>query len=200
MSIKDRVTGFRRVKARDVKPHPQNWRVHPKAQRDALKGLMSEMGFAGAILARELTDGSLEAIDGHLRLDEMGDMEVPVIVTDLTEDEARKLLALYDPLGAMAQADDATLAALLESVQTDDPALTSLLDSLGAGDQDGGDDGDNSGGLGEPVIQYVLIFEDEAQQTEWHDFLKHIRTAYPDHSTMAGRVLQFIRDNLNAQG
>jgi DNA modification methylase len=130
MDIRDRVRDFRRVPASTIRPSPFNWRTHPKEQADALRGLLAELGFAGAVLARELPDGSLEAIDGHLRLETMGDRPVPVLVTDLDEAEARKLLATFDPLGAMAGADADKLQALLDDVQTGNDAVAALLDSV----------------------------------------------------------------------
>jgi hypothetical protein len=39
-------------------------------------------------LARELPDGRLQLIDGHLRAATMPDEEVPVIILDLNEEEA----------------------------------------------------------------------------------------------------------------
>ncbi len=127
MTIRDRIKDFRRVPASSLRPAPDNWRTHPPAQRDALKGLLAEIGYAGATLCRELPDGSLEIIDGHLRAEEMGDREVPVLVTDLDEDEAKKLLATFDPVGAMAGADAARLDALLQQVATGNGAVAALL-------------------------------------------------------------------------
>src|SRR4051795_1571083 len=112
MTIRDRIKDFRRVPASSLRPAPDNWRTHPPAQRDELKGLLAEIGYAGASLCRELPDGSLELIDGHLRAEEMGGQDVPVLVTDLDEAEAKKLLATFDPLGGMAAADPASLDAL----------------------------------------------------------------------------------------
>ena len=78
MEIRDRVVELRRVRARDLLPNPKNWRRHPKVQADALRGLLDEIGIADALLARELPDGRLQLIDGHLRAETMPDEEVPV--------------------------------------------------------------------------------------------------------------------------
>jgi len=130
MDIRDRVKQFVRVPASKVRPSPLNWRTHPKEQADALRGVLSSIGFAGAVLARELPDGSLEAIDGHLRLETMGAAEVPVLVTDLTESEAKTLLATYDPLGTMAGTNAAKLDELLRDVQTGNEAVAAMLTEL----------------------------------------------------------------------
>ena len=114
MLIKDRIKELRRVKASELRPNPKNWRTHPTAQKDALRAVLAEIGYAGAALARELPDGSLMLLDGHLRAETTPDSEIPVLVTDLTEEEANLLLLTFDPLGAMATADNAKLNELLE--------------------------------------------------------------------------------------
>jgi hypothetical protein len=65
MSLRDRVIELRRVPVDELLPNPKNWRKHPTAQLEALRGLLVEVGFAGAALARQAEDGSLILIDGH---------------------------------------------------------------------------------------------------------------------------------------
>jgi hypothetical protein len=130
MNIRDRVKELRRVPASQLKPSPKNWRLHPKEQADALRGLLAEVGFAGAALARELEDGSLELIDGHLRVETMGDELIPVLILDVTSEEADKLLATFDPISAMATADAAKLDDLLKSVSSSSDAVNALLESV----------------------------------------------------------------------
>ena len=48
-----------------------------------MRGALNEIGFAGVIIALRLADGTLQACDGHLRDELMGDALVPVAVTDL---------------------------------------------------------------------------------------------------------------------
>lgn len=127
--IRDRVRELRRVKASSLHPHPLNWRTHGKAQRAAIAGVLEEIGYADALLARELPDGSLQLIDGHLRAESTPDLEVPVLVLDVDEREAAKLLATLDPLAGMAGADAEQLEALLKDVGTDSEALRRLLDA-----------------------------------------------------------------------
>lgn len=130
MPFRDRIRDLRRVKAALLQQNPRNWRTHPKQQRDALRGLLAEIGYAGALVARELEDGSLQLIDGHLRAETTPDQAVPVLVVDLTQEEADKLLALHDPLAAMAGRDDETLGDLLASIETQDAAVRELIDRL----------------------------------------------------------------------
>ena len=81
-------------------------------------------------MARETDDGQLELIDGHLRAETTPDMEVPVLVLDVTVDEAAKLLALLDPLCGLAQTNGDRLKELLSRVETQSSAMRAVLDNL----------------------------------------------------------------------
>ncbi len=96
MQIKDRVKELRRVKASELLPNPRNWRKHSPAQAEALRGLLREVGYSDVLLARETADGKLMLIDGHLRQQVTPNMEVPVAVLDVTEQEADILLKRAD--------------------------------------------------------------------------------------------------------
>jgi len=130
MRVRDRISEFRRVPARDLLPHPKNWRTHPEAQRAALRAVLAEVGYADALVARKLPDGRLQLIDGHLRAETTPDQEVPVLVLDVTEEEAEKLLVSLDPLAAMAGRDETILRELLAGVKTESAALQTLLNEL----------------------------------------------------------------------
>ena len=96
----------------------------------ALKGLLNEIGYAGALLCRELPDGRLKIIDGHLRRDTTPKAMVPVLVLDVTEEEADKILLTFDPVSAMALAEKAQLEVLLASVRTEDKAIAAMLERV----------------------------------------------------------------------
>jgi hypothetical protein len=170
MNIRDRVKELRRVPASQLKPSLKNWRLHPKEQADALRGLLAEVGFAGAALARELEDGSLELIDGHLRAETTGDMPIPVLVLDVTAEEADKLLATFDPISAMATADAAKLDELLKSVSSSNEAVNALLESV-AHDAGIATAEDESPPAGQDTIpekyQILIEFENESTQAAW---------------------------------
>jgi DNA modification methylase len=59
---------------------------------------------------------------------------VPVLVLDVTAEEAEKLLLTLDPLASLAEANPDALNSLLTSVDTDDEAVQNLLDQLAAGE------------------------------------------------------------------
>jgi ParB-like chromosome segregation protein Spo0J len=130
MHIRDRIKELRRVPAGALRPNPRNWRTHPDAQRDALRGVLAEIGYADALLARELDDGALELVDGHLRAETTPDATVPVLVLDVSAEEADKLLLTLDPLAGLAGVDEERLTELLTEVKFASPQLEQLLDGL----------------------------------------------------------------------
>jgi hypothetical protein len=163
MFIRDRIRSLRRVRARDLLPNPRNWRTHPPAQQNALRALLAEVGYAGALVARELPGGRLELIDGHLRAETTPDQLVPVLVLDVSEQEAAKLLTFFDPISTLAGRDEDRLAALVAEVQTDSPALTALLKRL-ADSPPPTSQALADPGAHEPTYQLVVQCDDEAEQ------------------------------------
>lgn len=128
--FKDRIKELRRVPAGMLIANPKNWRKHPKAQSEAMKGILKEVGFAGAALARETPEGLL-LIDGHLRKETVNPaQEVPVLVLDVTEEEADKILATYDPLSAMASTDAEALDSLLKDISTQSESVAKMMAEL----------------------------------------------------------------------
>lgn len=165
MQIRDRIRELRRVPARQLRPNPRNWRVHPQRQQDVLRGVLAEIGYADALLARQLADGSLELLDGHLRAQTTPDVEVPVLILDLNDDEAAKLLAVLDPMAGLAETDAGLLGQLVEGLHTDNTAVRGLLDDLAGKPADAPAAG---GPAVEPPIpetfQIVVDCENEQQQ------------------------------------
>lgn len=130
---RDRIVELRRLKPSEIDDHPHQWRMHPPAQVEAMRGMLKEVGIADVLLTwpSERT-GRLTAFDGHLRKSLHPDVPWPTVVTNLTDAEADLMLASLDPLGAMATADAAKLDALLREVATGDAALQAMLSSLAA--------------------------------------------------------------------
>jgi hypothetical protein len=175
--FRDRIKELRRVRAGDLRPCPWNWRDHPPEQREALEAILAEVGFAGAGLARELEDGSLELIDGHMRAELDLDQEMPVLILDVTEEEAKKILATHDPLGAMSTDNVEARRRLLEEIDAEEASLrkmiADMLAATPADDEEGGRGGKTD--LGGPVemelrphehYDYVIVLARNTQ--EWN--------------------------------
>jgi hypothetical protein len=112
--------------------NPANWRTHPQAQREAMRGALNEVGWVQRVIVNRRT-GYL--VDGHERVWQAlqnGDAQVPYVEVDLDEAEEAYVLATLDPLGAMAQADAKALDELLREVQSSEAGVQAMLSKLAA--------------------------------------------------------------------
>ncbi len=116
----------------DLTPHPLNWRLHPVFQQQVLAGVLGDVGWVDDILVNEVTG---HILDGHLRVElaiTQGLETVPVSYVHLTEAEELQVLAILDPIAAMAAVDTVKRNALLEGLTSDEPTVQALLESLRA--------------------------------------------------------------------
>ena len=130
---RNRIVGTGEEAPDQLLANPANWRIHPKAQQDALGDALDDIGWIQQVVVNRQS-GHL--IDGHLRVSlalRNNEPTVPVLYVDLDEREEALALATLDPIAAMAAADKAKLDALLREVDTGSAALQEMLAGL-AGD------------------------------------------------------------------
>lgn len=126
---KNRIVGMSEKPAKDFVFNPLNWRTHPEFQRLTLTAILSEVGWVTGVI-ENITTGNL--LDGHARIEETKAKNpnelVPFIQVELSEEEERKVLAVLDPIGAMATTDDEKLKQLSELLDFDSDALAELVE------------------------------------------------------------------------
>tara|TARA_B100000519_G_scaffold171024_1_gene157028 strand:+ start:1452 stop:2039 length:588 start_codon:yes stop_codon:yes gene_type:complete len=127
---KNRIVEVRTMDASELKANDGNFKVHPDSQKQAFSGVISEIGKAGALVAyySERNDGQLTLIDGHMRQDSGG--EWTVLITDLDDQEADKLLQVYDPISAFADIDQKMLGDLAERAAFLDASVGDMVKAL----------------------------------------------------------------------
>ena len=164
------------IRGRDLVPNPFNWRTHPVKQADALRGILAEVGIADVVKGYRLPDGRVQTIDGHLRAEILPDQEIPVLMLDVTEEEAQKLLATFDSVGELAEVDQERLRLLLTDMSFQNDAVNQMLADLAAQNDvllgDGGllsgsdGSGDGSGEQSEvkPCWDVIVACETEQEQ------------------------------------
>lgn len=117
--FKNRIVGYGKEPVDQILFNPQNWRIHPKAQQDALTGVLEEIGWVQNVVINKTT-GHL--VDGHLRVqlaDRAEEKTVPVTYVELSESEEMTVLATIDPIAAMAATDKEKLDELIEMIGKD---------------------------------------------------------------------------------
>jgi hypothetical protein len=125
------------VDAGVLKPHPRNYKTHPKEQLDHLVTSIREHGFyRNVVVARDYTilagHGVVQAVQsmGMFGIDGHGDTRVPIVKLDIDPDDPRalKLLVADNELGKMADANDRQMSELLRDVMTADDLLGTGFD------------------------------------------------------------------------
>lgn len=124
--FQNRIVGHDTIKAKRLKAHPSNWRVHPDKQRKSLRAVIEDIGFTSPVVVRK-QGRDYELLDGHLRADLEPDAELPIVIVDLDDQEALKMLASHDPLAYLAETDPKALQSVLDAIEAETAELEKLL-------------------------------------------------------------------------
>lgn len=138
--------------------NPKNWRTHPGTQAAALVGVLDSVGYVQSVIANKRT-GFL--IDGHLRVMEAlkrGQPTIPVAWVDLSEEDEALILAMYDPIGAMAGTDRTALEALYHEIDTDNADVSIALSDIAARE-----------GIVPPDVEFKEYDESAADDVKYHE-------------------------------
>jgi len=127
--FQNRIIGYATKPADQFQANALNYRKHPQRQRDAVNGSLRELGWIAAVIENVRT-GNL--VDGHERVWQAlrNNEDVPYLQVDLSEEEERLALAIFDPITNMAETDAVILNELLQDVNTGEAALQELLATL----------------------------------------------------------------------
>jgi hypothetical protein len=130
MTWKNRVISFTLEVPSDLLANPMNARRHNGAQRDAIRGSLDELGWTAPVIVNDVTN---RLLDGHMRVEEAiseGAPVIPVVHVELSDDEERLFLGVFDPITGLATNDQDRLDDLVASIVTENQALNDLLASL----------------------------------------------------------------------
>jgi len=139
----NRIVGHGEEAADQLLANPRNWRIHPKAQQDALKGVLAQIGWVQDVIVNQRTGF---VVDGHARvaLAISAGERVPVVYVDLDEQEEAAILATLDPLSAMAGKDDEIFAGLVAGMDEAYKALVMATEVKGFSETEGLTDPDDA--------------------------------------------------------
>ncbi len=201
----NRIVGHGDVGPDDVVFNPDNWRIHPRTQADALEGVLGEVGIVGEVLVNRRNG---HVLDGHLRLARafVRGQRWPATFVDLSPDEERVILATLHPIADMAITDFAKYTELADDVQVSDEALAGLMQEMrqdgelrAAGRADGtGAPGEQPGERGEerdrgddgPGSGIIRLRVSAAVRARFETLMANIDGA--DDGERFGRLLQCV--------
>jgi hypothetical protein len=176
MNIRDRIVGFERIPAGELLNHEGNFREHPQAQKNAMSGVLSEIGFVGALVVyrSERAGGQYVLIDGHMRKNQFPlDEGMPCVVTDLNDEEADLVLQAFDAVSSLAHLDRRALQDLRDQNEFLDASVRVMLDGIDTALSKSGQ-GESAPSPGDPqapaAAEGKTIPEMELQPFEHYDY------------------------------
>lgn len=131
---RNRILSYALVEPAELEANPGNPRLHGDTQRTAMSAVLDDVGFVAPIVVNKRT---MRIIDGHMRTDLVASRggKIPVVFVDLTDAEEAEILAVMDPIGAMATYDPEATTALIAGMATT-VNLDEVLGELAAGQQE----------------------------------------------------------------
>jgi hypothetical protein len=129
----NRIVGYGEEDPNKLISNDKNWRRHPDAQKEALSGILRDVGIVQNVIVNRRSG---KVMDGHARIElAIGEKQdkIPVTYVDLTEEEEARVLASFDTLGLMAQPDPDALTALISGIELGSDPLSAFIGSLSEG-------------------------------------------------------------------
>jgi ParB-like chromosome segregation protein Spo0J len=137
-------------------------------------------------------------------LRDQGFTEADVVVVDVSPDQERLINIAMNKIHG--QVDARALVDVLQEYSPEDIGLTgydqdefeSIMERAmsAQADAEAGVTENESRGLGNPIIQFNLVFDDEQQQKRWYDFLKMLKDAHTG-DTVAARLDEHITEYIS---
>lgn len=109
---KNRIVGHGKEKPDQLLANPSNWRIHGEDQLNELEKVLEKVGWVQQVVVNQRTQ---HVVDGHARVAlalRRDEEEVPVLYIDVPPSEEQLILAVLDPLSAMAGRDEDKLEEL----------------------------------------------------------------------------------------
>lgn len=196
----------------DFQELQEDFKLYDEEKNRKLQQLILTRGFKYAFKAWMDENGVLWIIDAHQRKRALEELqkrgyEVPPIPYEIifaeNKQDAVKEIAAYNSQFATLNPD--TILFEKYDISGEDLQIFSLeLAPLKLNmEQPEGMDWDNMGKIPEHPdtpdggykIKYEIIFDDEAQQERWYQFVGELKSRYADCETIAERIIQFIEEH-----
>ena len=173
MSWTNRITRQAEVAPDQLLANPWNWRVHPKAQQDALAAVLERVGWVQRVIVNETTG---HVVDGHLRVAlalQRDEPRIPVSYVALTEAEEQLALATFDAIAGLAGRDVDALRQVLDGIEAEGElaAALALLHPDGPVEPGPDENPDVSPPDEQGTLGVLVTFPDEAGQASGYDEL-----------------------------
>ena len=140
MSFKNRIIKYGDEPIDEILFNPDNFRIHPRDQQEAVEGLVEEVGWAKPIIINLRTselwgaDRNVKTlVDGADRCTmaaQHGEKTIPAAYIDVEPEAERMLIIGLDATAAMAGTDREKLSVLIAQINTESEKLKAFFDSV----------------------------------------------------------------------
>jgi hypothetical protein len=167
---------------------------------EQIRGSIRRLNQYRSLVVRKMPDGELVILAGNhtyqaLTLERYEAARCEIIECD--DDTARRINLADNRLAEIGAYDDDALVTLLSYLDEDYTGT-----GYTAGDVDRllnppsfdeeGDLETSPSGVGDPVVSYQIVFDDETQQSRWYAFVRWLKRAYPDAETLGERLTEYL--------
>ncbi len=130
--FRNRVIEMTVIRAGDLLTHEGNPFVPTEFQMEALEGDLEEIGITDVLKVYRSArhDDKLTLLDGHKRTAVHPDQLWPVVILDLTDDEADTQIIFHNTLGQWTQTDAVKMDALLKKARMSNMKLLKAADRI----------------------------------------------------------------------
>lgn len=122
---KNRVKEMITIPAGEIMMHDGNPFVPTDYQQEALQGTLEDIGIVDVLKAyrSQRNGGKLTLLDGHKRQAQHPDQVWPVVVLDITDEEADKQIILHNTVGMWQNIDPIKMNELIQRAKTDNEKM-----------------------------------------------------------------------------
>lgn len=177
----------------DIKPYENNPKLHPQDQIEAIANSIVAYGFREPITID--TNGVI--VKGHgraLAMRLLGRKTIPCyVIDDLEADETRGLRIADNKVAESGTNSEALKIELheidLENIYTGYSPIDAQLILHPVDIQS-----EESGGSGEPIISFTIVFDGKEQQEDFFGFVRFLK-ANGQEGSVAAKITSFLKDH-----
>jgi hypothetical protein len=167
---------------------------------DQIRGSLRRNGQYRSLVVRDTGEGLVILAGNHtyqaLRLERQDLARCEIIECD--DDTARRINLVDNRSAELGEYDNDALVQLLSYLDDDYTGTgytqndVDLLLNPPSFDPEGDLETETPSGVGEPVVAYNLVFDNETQQARWYEFVRWLKREYPNAETLGERLTEYL--------
>lgn len=189
-----------------LQTHPENAK---KGDQESIDDSVDQNGFYGTVLVQRSTGYIVVGNHRYRTAIAKGAETIPVLLADLTDEQARRIMLADNRTSDLGTYDNAKLLDLIRKVQDDAESSDAEAALIGTGydntsvealvarvTKDAETAEQRAVRMGSSSnITFTVVFDNETQQSAWYGLLRALKLKYPQHDTMGARLQAMLAEN-----